>query len=105
MGINARKLFFQELEPQLVHSPATGCQLECPLDCADWHLEAARLAGLLGLPQPFGVFRSPSKRDPSRFGPAATLSHMVERCRFRIGAGLCGARTKELKARCARDWS
>lgn len=104
MGINARALFSQELEPQLVDGPTTRCQLECSLDRADWHLEAERLAGLLGLPQPFRVFRSLGKRNPGSFGPAATLSHMVERCRFRVGTGLCGARTKELKARCADDW-
>lgn len=105
MSINARTLFFHELEPELIDGPAIRCQLKCPLDGADGHLRAQRLAGLFGVPQPFGMLRSIGERNPRSFGPAATLAHMVERCRFRIGASLCGACTKELKVRCAGDWS
>jgi len=34
---------------------------------------------------------------PGSFGPAATLAHVVERCRFCLGARLIGAVEEELQ--------
>ena len=43
------------------------------------------------------------ERRPRRFGPPATLAHMVERCRFRLGPRLFGAGEEEFEVGAADD--
>ena len=65
------------------------------------------IGSLLGLPSRLGDahrFRSlgaVGERRPRRFGPAATLAHMVERCRVRLRGRLGGARAEKLEVRAA----
>jgi hypothetical protein len=67
--------------------------------------------GLFGFPlrlgffQVFAAFGALGECAPRRFGPAATLAHMVERGLIRFAARLSGARTKELEVRVADDRS
>lgn len=56
------------------------------------------------------AFRPVSKRRPSRFGPAATLAHMLERCRVRLRPRLVGTGEQEFQVRtsddrCGQDYS
>src|SRR5437588_10088905 len=45
------------------------------------------------------------ERLPGGLGAAATLAHMVERCRLRVRVRLGGARTKEVEVRATDDRS
>jgi len=53
--------------------------------------------------QPFAALGLVGEGRPCRFGPSATLAHMVERCCFRLGPCLVGAGEEELKVRTSDD--
>jgi len=62
------------------------------------------LAQRFGLAQLLAAFSAVGERLPRCLGPAATLAHMVERCRIRLTAGLLGTGEEELQVRIADDW-
>jgi len=45
----------------------------------------------------FAALGRARKSGPGSFGPAATLAHKVERCRFRLDPRLIGAVEEELQ--------
>jgi hypothetical protein len=47
--------------------------------------------------QSFTVLSLVREGRPGGFGPAATLAHMVKRCRFRLGPRLFSAGEEELQ--------
>src|SRR6185437_14189988 len=65
--------------------------------------------GLLRLPLRFLLAKllaslgTVGERLPGGFGPAATLAHMIERRRVRLGPRLLGTGEEELKVRAADD--
>jgi hypothetical protein len=48
-------------------------------------------------PQLFAALGLVRESRPGSFGPAATLAHMVERCRFRLNPRLFSAGEEELQ--------
>src|SRR5437868_12789505 len=56
-----------------------------------------RFAPGFRLAHPLAPLSAVGERLPRRLGPAATLAHMLERRRFRLGRGLIGARLEELE--------
>ena len=93
-------------EHKLVSQPRGCLHSTVPRDMPLYHLRVAQanlLRQLLGLPlglrraHRFGALGTIGERLPGGFGPAATLSHMLERRRFPLDPRLFGPGEEELE--------